>query len=318
MRSRAARRLLDVGRQAAALDLLQIYGSSVAGTEHQQERAGLIADGLEQLAQRTEADPEVGVLSQHDISELLGYLSRAGRPVERLARLEWMYLGTLGFNANPVALRRLLASDPDFFADVIAQVYRPERGDDRANGDADGDAEDSAEDAAQSADRVRIQAEHAHRLLMAWRVLPGSREDGSVDFGALSAWVTRVRDRLKGLSRLRVGDTHIGHVLAWSPPDDNGIWPAKPVRDLLEVLQSEDVEIGMRSQLFNNRGPWTRDLFEGGDQERGLSAKYRKQAGKSVDRWPRTAAVLRSLAESYESLGRGEDDDAERTHRGLR
>ena len=260
-------------------------------------------------------DPEIRVLSQHEITDLFRQLSRANLPIERLGRLEWTYLGALGFTANPVALGRLLASDPDFFAGVIAQVYRPEQDED-APADTDGEVEQAVDDESEA--RVQQQAEHGYRLLSAWRVLPGSRENGSVDFTALTEWVTRAHQRLKDLSRLRVGDIHIGHVLAWSPPDDDGIWPAEPVRDLLEVLQSEDVEAGMHLQLFNNRGPWTRDLLEGGSQERRLSAQYREQAGKLVDRWPRTAAVLRSLAESYESLGRREDDDAERTHRGLR
>lgn len=313
----AASRLLDVGRHAAALELLQIYASSFTGTEHERERTELIATGLEQLTQRTEADPEMGLLTQHDIAELLRYLAGSNLAIERLARLEWMYLGALGFNASPVALVRLLASDPDFFVDVIVQVYRPENDDDRATG-AEESTEESREKVVVTGERTQQQAEHAHRLLWSWRVVPGSREDGTVDFAELTDWVTRARGRLKDLSRLGVGDTHIGHALAWSPPGDDGIWPALPVRELLEVTQSEDVKNGMRSQLFNNRGAWTRDLLEGGDQERGLSAKYREQAGKLVDRWPRTAAVLRSLAGSYESLGRGEDDDAERTHRGLR
>jgi hypothetical protein len=60
--------------------------------------------------------------------------------------------------------------------------------------------------------------------------------------------------------------TAIGQVLAWSPVDAEGYWPTEPVRDLLEQLQSEDFETGLRISLGNKRGVTSRGLFEGGTQ----------------------------------------------------
>ncbi len=58
-------------------------------------------------------------------------------------------------------------------------------------------------------------------------------------------------------------------------------------------------------------------MLDGGDQERDLAAKYRKQSEQFIDRWPRTAAVLRSLTEDYEREARRQEEEAERRRKGF-
>ncbi len=55
----------------------------------------------------------------------------------------------------------------------------------------------------------------------------------------------------------------------------------------------------------------------GGEQERDLVKRYRDDAAKFVDRWPRTAAVLRALADSFEQDAGMYESEAERRRRGL-
>jgi hypothetical protein len=160
-------------------------------------------------------------------------------------------------------------------------------------------------------------AMNAHRLLSEWKTLPGLGQDGSLDGAALEAWVTRARERLRELDRAEVGDIHIGHMLAWAPAEEDGTWPPTPVRDLLEKLQSEDVESGLQTEVFNSRGVTSRSPFAGGDQELELVGKYRDQAARFVHRWPRTAAILRALADSYDRQATFHDERAERIHRGI-
>jgi hypothetical protein len=89
------------------------------------------------------------------------------------------------------------------------------------------------------------------------------------------------------------------------------------VRDAIERLSSQEVERGFRDQIFNNRGVTTRGLGDGGAQERALSDRFDAWELKIRDRWPRTAAVLRSVAESYRVQAQVEDEEAERFRRGL-
>jgi hypothetical protein len=121
---------------------------------------------------------------------------------------------------------------------------------------------------------------------------------------------------LEEADRLRVGQVHIGQVLASSPPDPDGRWPGLEVRNLLEELESDQVEEGLANGIIGTRFT-TRAPDEGGRQEWELVHKYRQQAEQFTDEWPRTASVLRSVADHYESLARREDEAAERFRRGL-
>ena len=49
----------------------------------------------------------------------------------------------------------------------------------------------------------------------------------------------------------------------------------------------------------------------------GTVEDYRRQADQFADEWPRTASVLRIVADNYEAMARREDSRAERFRRGL-
>jgi hypothetical protein len=51
-------------------------------------------------------------------------------------------------------------------------------------------------------------------------------------------------------------------------------------------------------------------LSEGGVQERALADKYRALA-EPLAKWPRTAAMLLDIANSYEAQARHEDEEVE-------
>ena len=87
--------------------------------------------------------------------------------------------------------------------------------------------------------------------------------------------------------------------------------PPNAIRELLEQLHSEDVERGMELALYNARGATWRSLTDGGVQERQLMKQYRSQSQSIQARWPRTAAMLRRLAQSYEEEAQMHDYEAE-------
>jgi hypothetical protein len=300
--------LYGVGRFGAGLDLLNLYLRNDAGGEW----AELVATGLEQLLEHG-AEGEVRQLSQYGFRNLFAYLERVSVDQERLARLEWSYLPAFAHEPAPQALSRALAESPAFFVDVVSRVFRP--GDEDENGE--GAAEETEEKAEEPDEQTLAIARNAYSLLSEWRLLPGRRDDGSVDADELRVWVGDARARLREARRLRVGDIYIGKVLTASPPDTDGAWPCEAVRDVLEEVQSPQIESGMRTEIFNSLGATSRGLLDGGDQERDKSAIYSDQAQRFVDRWPRTAAVLRAAAESFQRMARDHDDDAERWRTGF-
>ena len=302
-----AQKLLDVGRPRGALDLLALYIHNDGGTL----RAELMASGLEELLQCGPSDPEIGVLSNHELMEIFSYLERSSFPAERLARLEWAYLSAFEYDVSPPTLDRYLSQDPSFFVDVVSKVYRPRHHE--ASGD-NAPISEAEEEPGGAQQRIAI---NAYQLLAKWRTIPGKREDGTVNGEFLRWWVNEARDLLRKAHRLEVGDYHIGQVLASSPAAPDGTWPCVEVRELFETLQSARMESGLRTQLYNDGGVTMRGMLDGGDQERDLVTKYKEQAERFVDRWPRTAAILRDLADSYERDARRFEEDAERRRTGF-
>jgi hypothetical protein len=249
-----ARELFAVERYGAGLDLLNLYLREDTGPK----RAGIVADGLEQLVTRGTAD-EVRQLSRYGLRKLFNYLERAGLDEDRLAQLEWAYLPAFSLEPAPPTLSRALATNPAFFVEVISWVFRP----------GDDDEAESGDEAQPEPDEQTVAvARNAYRLLSDWRTLPGQQADGGVDGDQLRTWVEQARAGLREARRLRVGDGFIGKILAASPADPDGAWPCLAVRELLEALQSPEIERGMRTEIFNSVGVTSRGVLQGGDQER--------------------------------------------------
>jgi len=80
---------------------------------------------------------------------------------------------------------------------------------------------------------------------------------------------------------------------------DDGAWPHRGVRGVLEALDSEQIERGIVTERINMRGAHFKALYEGGEQERELAKQCRAWADTALA-WPRTAALLENIAESWE------------------
>lgn len=302
----AAAEVLNVGRPGNALYLLYLYG----GQDPSSRRAQLMASALEELRQQEDGEPGFPRVSQIELTEIFLRLERSDIPRDLLARLEWAYLPIFRFQQSPATLSNYLAEEPAFFVDIISRAYRP-----RTDGT---DEEQLEEEAVPEPDEAQqAVATNAYRLLSEWRTLPGGRADGTVDAEKLGGWVDEARAKLLEARRLVVGDVHIGQVLTSAPSDPDGAWPCAEVRDLLERVQTASMEKGFYTRIVNSRGVTSRNQLDGGEQEWDLAAKYREQAETFVDRWPRTAAVLRRVAAWYERWARRQDDESERLRRGL-
>jgi hypothetical protein len=219
-----------------------------------------------------------------------------------------------------IRTNNLKLSSSQLIVDIVSRVFRPGDHDGEASESDDGDEGDEEdiepdEEDAAVAERQAIAA-NAYRLLSEWRTVPGLNA-GAIDPNVLRTWVEETRMRLRDARRLRIGDIYIGKMLAKSPPDSDGSWPPRAVRDLLEVVESKELRDGLGTEIFNSLGATSRGVLDGGDQERDKAAVYREHADALADRWPQTAAVLRDAAESFERMGRDHDAEAERRRAGF-
>ena len=241
--------------------------------------------------------PEKGQLSTmtgYNIGQLLDYIGKNERFEGVVARNEYRFSRLLEHHREPAVLNRLLATQPEAFVDLVKRAYRRKHQPRR-----------------ELTETERGQATQAWWFIHNWKGFPGRREDGRLDPDLMRDWVKAARLALSEADRSDIGDELIGEAFAYSPAGDDGAWPAEPLRDLLEGIGSRELENGIVLGRLNSRGFTTRDVYEGGHQERQLAQQYREWSKMTRARWPRTARILRDLAESYERQARREDLEAE-------
>jgi hypothetical protein len=285
----AVRHLLEAERPNTAVELLAMCDRSRSTDPN------LVMEALGRALSADRLQDQPSSHFAYAVTELLNALGRRPDIDEtRVALLEWRLLPVIGRHDRvPKALHRLLARDASFFVEVVSLVYRGENEEPRELSDDD-----------------KQRAERGYSLLQSWRRVPGVEPDGSVDEVRLRAWVESARSALEASGRTAIGDQLIGQVLSGSPADGDGRWPCRAIRILIEDLASTELEHGIHLGLYNSRGVTTRDPAEGGAPERRLAERYDGLAIAVADEWPRTAAMLRRIAESYRSDSRHHDHEA--------
>lgn len=236
----------------------------------------------------------------YSIGEVLDRLGEEGVDRNELATLEWYFDPLLHDERVPTVLHEMLAQTPILFADLVTAMYK-----------SDGDEEDRL-DPHEVESRARL-AEASWRVLHSWRSpLPGQRPGEPPTAEGIKAWIDAARANLAERRRARVASLAIGEVLSGPYTDEDGLWPCRAVRDVLEVERDSDLEGALAIGRLNQRGVTTRGLYEGGTQERKLADQYRGWADRVRLAWPRAGALLDGLARSYESDARLEDRQADR------
>ena len=282
-------KLLENGRIRNAIQ--------VSWTRSKEEPAELIENGTIErvLVAASKAD---GIrLTDNDVyfvGQLMDLLSPDCEPVAFLEARFFLRLQMAG--RSPTGIYGRLQRDPSLFADLVCQVDG--KGRERQQPDAN---------------RVNLPQGSAWTILQEWRVPPGyDSVSGDFDVDTLRRWVSEARRGLMESGLSDMGDAFVGELLSGSPTGRDGVWPAEPVRNLLEEIESQPMEDGLMSGALTRRGMTTHGLLEGGEQERGLAGLYREMAAKIDTKWLRAADVLRRMADHYEEEGRQRDDQAER------
>ncbi|MBX3292260.1 MAG: hypothetical protein KF881_05120 [Acidobacteria bacterium] len=233
----------------------------------------------------------------HDVTRLMKAVRSSDELDEnRIAQLEFLIFPLLeNYGDGPKLLHQHLARDPAFFAELIRMVFRSEKND---------------------PDEPKLSEAHAttaYKLLSSFRTCPGQNEDGTLDRDVLRGWVTQSRILNEEAGRGTIADQQIGQVLAESPFGTDGVHPHEYVRELIDELANVEIERGYEVRVFNNRGVTMRNPTDGGGLERALVERYSGDAEKIGDAFPRTAAMLRRLADNYDRHARREDASAELT-----
>jgi hypothetical protein len=298
----AAWSLCDAGRPAAALDLLMLYERQ----NDTDEAAEMVAAALEMLLEGGMQDPELHLLSRRTFEDLFALLARHREKIgrRRVVNLEWNLFPMLGFDAHMPTLHEFMVEAPEFFVELVSHAFRP-----------DSSTEEDPQEPTE-AERRRALARRAYEVLSTLHLCPGVGQDNVLDEAALRQWVDATRTKLREINRASVGDRQIGEVLANAPRAEDGSRINEAIRDILEDLDSDDIDRGVELAMYRERGFTWRGAVEGGTQERDLAQDFRTQS-EAAKASPRTRKLLKRIAETYERQARRNDQDAERRHHGL-
>ena len=254
--------------------------------------SNLLADTLELLK-----SPEMRQGNQHlsySISVAIQILQRDGTlDDERLANIEWEFFDEYAKH-KPITLGKKIVREPEFLANLIAQVYYPKDAEIPEGGLLE------SENARQTFDILQYfggSALSGHGLPLEWD-----------DAAQAKNWAREVCKICAQNGREEPGDLYVGKILSNTGDGADGIWPSDIAREVLEDLQNSDVEDGMVNGRLNQRGVVWRSAKGGGEQENELADNYEKNAESLREKWPRAAKVLRELSESYRWQARREDN----------
>lgn len=293
----AVEKLLNVKRPTAALQ--------VAGDPHTDIPSKLLQRLLQELLEEDRKNTNQ-VMDEFHLGHVFNQLYQKNElPIEEMAKLEWPYAALFDdlkrYTTAPMALHRTLQTDPQFFAQLVSFIYkRDDHADDPTN---DGVSEEIKER------RARV----SHDVLDSWYLLPGAKEDGNVDEKKLTDWIEAAQKYCEKTKHLIGCNLQIGFILAHAPADPDGTWPHIAVRNVIELLNNQTIDDHIQNEIYNSRGVTSRGLMDGGKQERDLAQRYKAMSDSVKNKWPRTGAMLKSIAESYEHEAKGHDIESDLT-----
>lgn len=191
------------------------------------------------------------------------------------------------------AISKIIIHKPDEYANLIVWTYKPSTGEPRDLNEQE-----------------RALAAFGYHFLHEWQGFPGLR-DSEVEEKALRDWVLSVLSLCDKNDRGGIARLEVGRILARSPSTEKDAPLHRVARDIIQELNSVSLEDGVKTELLNSRGTWSKPLGEGGKQERDLAKQYRVWAELTDDKHSKVKQIFNRLAKIYEEDADKEDCEAE-------
>ena len=274
----AVEKLIEYGRASAAVHCVYF---AVRNNGHFDPK---LATRL--LTAILETENAVDQLDYYETVEVIKWLQeRPDINEDVLFKIEWNFLPLLDQLSlgSPKTLENRLASDPSFFAEIIALVFRSK------NQEHNGE---------EPTEHQRQVALNAYRLLNEWRQCPGMSANGDFDPNSFSNWLTEAKRITKANGYFEVACSRIGHMLTHAPADPCVLWIHPVVAEALDARDASRMREGFRIETFNQRGVHG---FSAGKEELELARLNRGKAeALEAKGYSRFATAMRELAERYE------------------
>ncbi len=276
-------KLINYQRPKAAIQCLALMKHDKGTFDRQQAFRAL-------RASRDTDEPEGQELRYAIIEIIQDLQSDPGASQVDLMEVEWLYLPLLKHHpgASPKTLEFRLASDPDFYCQVIQLIFRPE-GQDAPSG--------------QLSEHEKALAQNAYSLLFEWKTPPGMQPDGMFSQKAFTEWLNHVKAVCGKSGHLGIALEQVGEVLVHYPPDPDGLWIHPTIADALDDEDSEAMRDGFKIGISNSRGFHVVDGT--GKEERELAEGNRQKADELEN------AGYHHLAQTFREIAKRYDDESD-------
>ena len=231
----------------------------------------------------------------YDVVELIKRLQKS-KTIDQdvLLKIEFNFfpwLKRFSTEELPTAIEKKLASDPQFFADMIALAFRSRY--------------DKSDDTKEIDENKRYLAQNVYDILYEWKLCPGVKEDGKFDENAFKEWIKEAKRITEETGHIGVARHYIRQILTYAPADPGGLWIHKAVADILDARDADKIRSEFTLTLFNRRGIHT---FTYGREEREL-AKHNQEKAEALDAegFTRFATIMREFAEQYLKIANEEE-----------
>lgn len=201
--------------------------------------------------------------------------------------VEWAYLQLLtgpGNTGTPESLEIKLATEPNFFCELIRRIYRSKY---------------ERKTKKETTEQEKAIATKAWLLFRIWKRIPGITENNNFSTKQFKEWLLKVKTTCGESGHFDAAMNTLGEALIHSPSDPDGLWIHRTVAEALNEEDAEQIRIGYYRGIINARGSHWVD--PSGKPEKELAEKYRRQADGIEDAgYFRFAQTLRKLAKIYE------------------
>ncbi|HOV16961.1 MAG TPA: hypothetical protein PLF50_05670 [Candidatus Cloacimonadota bacterium] len=292
--------LIQVNRFYSALDIAHLFKDKL--------QVSYIVDLLNTVA-TSECSEKATNMVPYYIEELLEIVQNADEiPAESKQLLEWRYINIITLlysRVKPISLLKEMSQNPEYFVDILGLSYEPKLADEELQDN------DNSESEEYNSIKLRI-ATNANHLLESWDLIPGTKEDGTIDINLLKDWIEAVITSSNERGYYDIAMIEVGKVLSYSPSESNGQWPCDAVCKIIEFYNNDSINLNFKLGIENQRGVTSRGLYDGGAQERVLVEKYNKLSALIKDEYPIVSELLNDIAQDYDREAKREDIKAEK------
>ncbi len=191
------------------------------------------------------------------------------------------------YGYKPKRALKALLGDVDFCLQMIKWKYIQNN-----------EVESLLEKDEQIRNEVLFKARIATSILEQFDVIPGMKEDKTIDEVMLNKWVDGLRETADKSGKLLYADCVIGDVLATYSRQESD-YPPKEICEVIERLHSKEVNQHFGVKIYNSRGITVRNPFDGGILEQKEAEFFNRIADKHRNTYPTVCKIFEDLAKDY-------------------